>query len=52
MGDFFWVHLISSSVFFIATIYWNEVKIAPSSDSEAEEMKKIIIWESVGTGLF
>ena len=52
MGDFVWGHLISSIVFLIATISWNVMKIAPSSESEAEDMNFFIIWESVRTGLF
>ena len=52
MGDFVWGHLISSSMFLIATVYWTVMKIAPSSDSEAEDMEFIIIRESVRTGPF
>ena len=43
MGYFGWVHLISSSVFLIATIYWAEIKSTPSYDSEAEDTKNFII---------
>ena len=43
MGDFGWVRLISSSVFFIADISWDAIKSAPSSASEAEDKANVII---------
>ena len=39
MSDFGWGHLISSSVFLIATISLAVMKSAPSSALEAEDMK-------------
>ena len=52
MGDFGWVYLISSSLFLIATIYWDVTKSAPSSSSEAEDMKIFITQARVRTGPF
>ena len=52
MGDFGWGHHISSSVFLVATISLAVIKIAPSSASEVEDMKNVILWERVRTGPF
>ena len=52
MGDFGWGHLISSSVFLVATISLDVIKSAPSSISEAEYMTNLIIWAGVRTRPF
>ena len=50
MGDFVWGHFISSCVFLISTIYWDVMKSALSSASDAEDMMNLIIWARVRTG--
>ena len=52
MGDFGWGHLIYLNVFLVNTISWYLMKSAPSSALEAEDMKNVIIWAIVKTGLF
>ena len=51
-GDFGCGHFISCNVCLIVTISCAVMNIAPSSASEAEDMKNLIIFESVSTGPF